>query len=353
MSDTHAKEPQRSGTTPDIEALRAEMKNWETTTVKALGPVPNDIEEFWTTITLPDGWQSKTKVVRPKPSGSSSENKARPLIVYFHGGGFARGTPEQLTTPARAFAQKFNAVIVCPSYRLVPEYRWPVPMRDGWDILVRLSKHASTEFGATLDGVGGGFVVAGVSAGANIAGIAFGVQAFGVRGNEVEEVKHYEEPAKPLTGIFMAVPVLITEEIVPPEHKKLWTSRVENKDNFVLPTTAVHGFIGGLQVKDVRSAWFSPVNATEAYDRSIKQGGKTIDIHKAPRVYFQAGHHDSLRDDAIVFEKILSGYGLQTKIDVFPKDGHMAWLSFPFEGQSENPTVEEATVSGMGWLLGN
>lgn len=61
-------------------------------------------------------------------------------------------------------------MVALPSYRLVPNIRWPVPYYDSWHVLVWLSEHAK-ELGADLDV---GFIVGRVSAGASLAAVCGG-----------------------------------------------------------------------------------------------------------------------------------------------------------------------------------
>jgi acetyl esterase/lipase len=316
------------------------MKEMTAIGIKALSPLSNELEEFWTTITLPDGWKSRTLVVRPKVlahnSTTSRRNIKHPLIVYFYGGGFTASNPKQCTQPARDFADRFGAVVVCPDYRLVPEVRWPVPMKDGYDILAYLAENAASEFGATLDGPGGGFIVGGASAGGSIAAVSGGISMFGDGNSETKEL------AKPLTGLCICIPWLLTEEIVPEEFKKLWTSRKDNGKGKSFNSSMVKQINEALQ-PDVHSPWFSPCNAI--------RGGGTASKQLQPAVYLQACQLDPLRDDAIVFERMLASRGIRTKLDIFPNDGHVSYSALPSQMASRNPTIKEGLLLGMEWLL--
>lgn len=318
---------------PDWTAPRQIMYQMEQSGIQALGPIPESIEEFWTTIPLPDGWESKTKVMRPKQMTPLGKH---PLIVLFHGGAFVVGSPDQVNRPARDFAEKFGAVVVCPSYKLAPENPWPTQMRNGWDILSYLTKNAESKFGANLDAPNGGFVVGGFSAGAALSAVLAGISAAG---------DGVDAPlAKPLTGVFAAVPGLLVDEIVPEEYKALWTSRIENENAEGLNASKVQLVLNVMQCTDYHSPWFSPINIFAA-----GKGHDVAALHAS--AYIQVCQHDPYRDDGVVYEKVLAGYGVPTRIDLFPDDGHGGWTALSAPTKSTNPTMGEATMNGMEWLL--
>ncbi|XP_008786455.2 probable carboxylesterase 18 [Phoenix dactylifera] len=60
-----------------------------------------------------------------------------PLIVFFHGGGFAFLSPDgrAYDVVCRRICRKVNAVIASVNYRLSPEHRCPAPYEDGEDVL--------------------------------------------------------------------------------------------------------------------------------------------------------------------------------------------------------------------------
>lgn len=87
-----------------------------------------------------------------------------PVLLYFHGGAFIYGTPEQYDFIFFRLALDTNAVIVSVDYRLAPEHTFPAAMEDGYDTLLWLSEYA--------DQIGGNknrIMIGGSSAGATIA----------------------------------------------------------------------------------------------------------------------------------------------------------------------------------------
>ncbi|CAA6660190.1 unnamed protein product [Spirodela intermedia] len=101
---------------------------------------------------------------------------ALPVVVFFHGGGFAFLSAASLEYDAvcRRFCRKLSVAVVSVNYRLSPEHRFPAQYDDGLDVLHFLESN--------VDIPGGGLLreffeaadlsncfIAGDSAGANIA----------------------------------------------------------------------------------------------------------------------------------------------------------------------------------------
>ena len=58
-----------------------------------------------------------------------------PIVVYFHGGGWAIGSVEQFDLIARQLANASGAIVVSVDYRLAPEHPFPAPLDDCWRAL--------------------------------------------------------------------------------------------------------------------------------------------------------------------------------------------------------------------------
>ncbi|WP_160138293.1 alpha/beta hydrolase [Chryseobacterium sp. c4a] len=100
----------------------------------------------------------RLRVYKPK------EKENLPILLYFHGGAFIYGTPEQYDFIFFPLALDINAVIVSVDYRLAPEHPFPAAMEDGYDALLWLSK-----FAEQIGGDKNNIMVGGSSAGATIA----------------------------------------------------------------------------------------------------------------------------------------------------------------------------------------
>ncbi|KAK3063710.1 hypothetical protein LTS18_013388 [Coniosporium uncinatum] len=280
----------------DIGTGRNMMAMREAEWVKELGPISEKVKESYGDIAMSDGYTSKCKIFQPTtrpPEGS-------PLVVLFFGGGFMFGTVEQCTGTARALVETYGAVVVNPSYRLAPEYPFPKGVNDGWDNLKHLATNAE-KYGATPSA---GFVVGGYSAGGAIAAVL------------AQRAKD-EKLSPPLTGQLLSVPVIF-HDTVPEEYREFFFSREQNADAPGSPL-------------------WSPVNAT-----SGQEG--------LPPAYLQACGMDPLRDDALIYEKMLNTAGVKTKLDLYPGVPHGFWMLHPMLASAKKAKKDD--VNGIGWLLG-
>lgn len=67
----------------------------------------------------------------------------RPVLVYYHGGGFVAGDLDGCDTTARALANRSRCMVVSVEYRLAPEHPYPAANEDCWAALEWVSKHAA------------------------------------------------------------------------------------------------------------------------------------------------------------------------------------------------------------------
>jgi acetyl esterase len=103
-----------------------------------------------------------TRVHRPEGADSSL-----PLVVQFHGGGFAVGTAVQNDWLNSRLAVRCPAVVVSVEYRLAPEHPLPAPVEDADEALTTVIRDAG-EWGVDAARV----AVMGESAGGTLAALA-------------------------------------------------------------------------------------------------------------------------------------------------------------------------------------
>ncbi|MFD2904480.1 alpha/beta hydrolase [Sphingobacterium anhuiense] len=87
-----------------------------------------------------------------------------PILLYFHGGAFIYGTPEQYDFILFRLALEVGMLIVSVDYRLAPEHPFPAAIEDGYDTLLWLYQNAGK-----LDGNQNMIIIGGSSSGATIA----------------------------------------------------------------------------------------------------------------------------------------------------------------------------------------
>lgn len=91
-------------------------------------------------------------------------NKNVPIYLFFHGGAFIFGTPEQYDAILVDLAMEIEAILISVDYRLAPEYPFPAALHDGYDTLSWLANNA-----VKLGGIPNKIIIGGSSAGGAIA----------------------------------------------------------------------------------------------------------------------------------------------------------------------------------------
>jgi acetyl esterase len=123
-------------------------------------PPDDDLTVRDLSIPGPDGPEMPLDVRAYAPPGDGD----RPVLVYFHGGGWVRGDLDTHDGLCRLLAEAADCVVVSVDYRRAPEHPFPAPVRDAY---------AATAWAAEHAGVVGGdpdrIAVGGDSAGGNLA----------------------------------------------------------------------------------------------------------------------------------------------------------------------------------------
>lgn len=72
--------------------------------------------------------------------------------------------------------------------------------------------------------------------------------------------------------------------------------------------------------------------------------------HKgAPKAFFQAGGLDPLRDEAVLYDRMLREAGVLTRFELYGGYGHMFWTNYP--DCDESVKFVSDTLRGVKWLL--
>jgi len=91
----------------------------------------------------------------------------RPIVLYYHGGGFVIGSIDTHDSIPRVLANRAAAIVVSVDYRLAPEHRYPAAVDDAEAAVLWAMEHATAMGGDPLR-----IAVAGDSAGGNLAAVA-------------------------------------------------------------------------------------------------------------------------------------------------------------------------------------
>ncbi|CAI7594466.1 unnamed protein product [Penicillium bialowiezense] len=278
-------------------------------------PATHGTHESVKNITMRDGYESELRIVKPPNPQAKS-----PLVVLIYGGGFFTGLNVQLLPWAKATSALYNATVVLPSYRLAPEHKFPTSHNDIWDTLKWVAANASS-LGADLSE---GFVIGGSSAGASLAGVT-------------AHRALRENLSPPLTGVLANIPPLLDEDIVPEKYKHLYLSREQNANGAVCNAKDLRVWMGWWE-PDFHSVDYSPVNSD-------------VPLAGLPPHYIQVDGMDTLRDDGLIYEKLLRDEGVATRLVVYPGMPHGHWGLWPNHSLSKVAHID--TIYGIGWLLGN
>ncbi len=92
---------------------------------------------------------------------SKSRGKAAPVLIFFYGGGWVKGSADEYGWAARAYASK-GFVVVVPDYRKVPQVKFPAFVQDAADA-VRWTRDNVAKYGGDPERI----AIAGHSAGAH------------------------------------------------------------------------------------------------------------------------------------------------------------------------------------------
>ena len=136
---------------------------------------PTVIRALMTAVIIPSTVEVATVENReiPGPAGAlpvriyrPAGDAPKPIVVFFHGGGWVVGSLDTHDHVARKLANEIDAVVVSVDYRMGPEDRFPAAVEDSFAALEWAHAEA-----ATIGGDPERLVVAGDSAGGNLAAI--------------------------------------------------------------------------------------------------------------------------------------------------------------------------------------
>ncbi len=148
-----------SAALPPANTVAEMRKNWEVYAAANMTQWPDGLEVQDTTMPSVDGTPVGVRVYRPKGLAACA-----PCVIYIHGGGFMKGSPQSSDTTGWGLAMDCRAVCVSVDYRLAPEHKHPTAFEDCYGVLCHIAQN-----GAALGIDAGRIAVAGDSAGGNLA----------------------------------------------------------------------------------------------------------------------------------------------------------------------------------------
>ena len=292
LTPTHAGESLRANRAAHLAQLRH------------LYPVPHDasdeVSESDHHVPVRDSSTVRVRVY--VPTNKKPMQKARPLILAFHEGGWCMGDLTDEEGNCRLYSRELGAVCVNVEYRLAPEHVFPTSVTDAYDVLKWCARTAAPDSAILpADPRVGGFVVGGASAGGNLAAV-------------VCQMARDEGLTPPLTGQYLSVPAILWSTDVPIKWRSDYRSRCESTDDPVLKLKPDRGEETLRTLRpDTASPLFSPLLHPNLKD--------------LPRAFFQIAGLDPLRDEGLIYEKELRENNTVTRLNVYDGFGHMFWVS--------------------------
>jgi acetyl esterase len=226
----------------------------------------------------------------------------KPVLLYFHGGGWVIGTLDSYDATCRELAQGAGCVVVSVDYRLAPEHRYPAAPDDCYAALKWVAANA-----ASLGADANRLAVGGDSAGGNLSAVV-------------------SQMARDKGG-----PAIRFQLLIYPVTDADFTrgSYASNAEGYLLTTASMHWFWDHyLPEKPKRAdAYASPLRAR--------------DLSGLPPAWVCTAEFDPLRDEGEAYAKRLQEAGVTTQLTRFDGLIH-GFISMGLVAPKAQAAIDEA-----------
>ncbi|ESK85482.1 esterase lipase [Moniliophthora roreri MCA 2997] len=246
---------------------------------------------------------------------------ALPLLFWIHGGGWSFGDLNWDDYKLRRAAVYLRLVIVNCEYRLAPEYPFPIPMNDCFAALKYVATN-TTVFSSSIN-LSKGFLIGGMSAGANIVAVITHL----ARNDDVLR-------GTPLTGQILVTPPVVHPDYVPARYSDSLRSMETNKNAPIFSRSEFDIFWGFYKAPST-----DPRACPLLFPSHMR----------LPPTYIQVCGLDILRDEGVLYEKVLKRSGVRTRLDMYPGVSHGFDVVAPHTTQGQK--FAQDFFGGLEWLL--
>ncbi|MFF4847834.1 alpha/beta hydrolase [Streptomyces sp. NPDC001194] len=223
----------------------------------------------------------------------------RPLVVFFHGGGWVMCGLGTHDATCRALAAASGTVVVSAGYRLAPEHPWPAAADDALTVLLWAREQA-----AGLGCDPGRVVVAGDSSGGNLAAVT------ALRAPE------------PVAGQLLVYPPL----------------------DAAMATRSTRAYGEGHFHTAAHMAWYWEQYGGDPGHPHVSPL-RAPDLSGLPRTLLVLADCDPLRDEGLAYARRLGAAGVECAVHLYPGVFH-GFLGLPL------PAGRTALAAAAAWLRG-
>ncbi|CAK4026369.1 AB hydrolase superfamily [Lecanosticta acicola] len=240
-----------------------------------------------------DGQEIEARSYR---SASTPEDKRLPMYIHFHGGGFLLGTLSSEDAACARAALATDVVVLNVCYRHTPEWTYPTAWHDSEDAFEWSFANAHL-FGGDPNQI----VIGGISAGGQLTAAL------------VQTKKREHAPSyRSIKGQVLMIPCLAHPDCYAPQLAQMKSPEIssyrENEFAPILPLSRMRMFCGLL----------FPDGPPSLEDRKFNVGNAPPDeVQGLPPATFGIAGLDPLRDEAILYAKLLAENGVATNVHLF------------------------------------
>ena len=267
-----------------------------------LGRAPRSVTISKSSFIASHGQPLPLRIYTPRSVGHD-----RPVVVSYHGGGFALGSARQTDWMSGYVCKALDAVVFSVDYRLAPTHPFPAAVEDCYETLTWVAEHAG-EFGGDPKWL----AVMGESAGGNL--------------SAVMAIMSRDRGGPAIAQQTLLYPVTDLTDAIKE------TASYQNHRGIVLSNEDMDVFNQYYMPDGVdRSDWrLSPIYAK--------------DLSGLPPAVVVVGGLDPLHDLGVSYAKALASAGVSVTLEDYPQMPH-GFLNFPYLSKSARPAMKAVVTS--------